>query len=60
MVAFLFPALTFEFRVYTMQVYNRAIHEIRKPVGWYYPAVIAVGSDVLTGLVNGFLIVFLL
>jgi hypothetical protein len=43
-----------------MQVYNRIVHEIEEQIRWYYPAVIGVLSNVLTGFAQGLLIAFLL
>lgn len=52
--------LTRSHRIYTLQVYNRIVHETEKRIRWYYPAVIGVLSNVLTGFAQGLLIAFLL
>jgi hypothetical protein len=54
-----FPALK-PYRIYTLQVYNRIVHEMEEQIRWYYPAVIGVLSNVLTGFAQGLLIAFLL
>jgi hypothetical protein len=43
-----------------MQVYNRIKHELRKPMHWFYPAIIGVTTNVFNGFAQGLLIAFLL
>jgi hypothetical protein len=43
-----------------MQVYNRIKHELRKPIVWYYPAIIGVSTNVFNGFASGLLIAFIL